>query len=57
MVGWVFMLNDPSPTFGSKPNSATVERNPDGRARSNDRNPMANARSIPGPAAEMIMFS
>src|SRR5207253_8747640 len=55
--GMGIMLNDPSPTFSSKPNSAIVDRNPDGTARSNDRNATANARLIQGPAAEITMFS
>src|SRR5437660_9440559 len=55
--GMGIMLNDPSPTFSSKPNIAIVDRNHAGTARNNDRNAMANARLIPGPAAEITMFS
>ena len=51
------MLKDPSPTLSSSPKKATVERKPVGAENSKARKPMANARLMPGPAAEIIILS
>ncbi len=52
------MLNDPSPAFSKNPNWAMVERKlPNGANKNSDRKVTAKARLIPGPAAEITMFS
>jgi len=51
------MLKDPSPALRKNPNLATVERKPGGTENRRAKNPMAKARLMPGPAAEITMLS
>src|SRR5207302_7360861 len=51
------MLKDPSPTFSSSPKTATVEGKPAGTDNRKSRKPIAKARLMPGPTADIIMLS
>ncbi len=51
------ILKDPSPALRKNPNLAMVERKPVETENRIARKPMAKARLMPGPAAEIIILS
>jgi len=51
------MLKDPSPTLSKSPKKATVLKKPAGTENSRTKKPMAKARLMLGPAAEIIILS